>query len=70
MAWVQNLGREEDDSGDQPVLHPEMMKNGGTAGFSTAIVVNHFKDAAIFIAVNWNHRNPAPTAVAIGRHLP
>ena len=71
MAWVENLGSEsENDSGEQPALHPEMVKNGGTVGFSTAIVLNHFKDAAIFIAVNWNGRNPAPTAVAIGRHLP
>ena len=71
MAWVQNLGTEMgDDAGTQPALHPEMMKNGGTAGFSSAIVLNHYKDAAIFIAVNWNDRNPAPTAVAIGRHLP
>ncbi len=71
MAWIQNLGSEAGEgSGDQPVLHPEMVKNGGTAGFSSAIVLNHYKDAAIFIAVNWNGRNPAPTAVAIGRHLP
>jgi CubicO group peptidase (beta-lactamase class C family) len=71
MAWVQNFGGEAgDDSRDQLALHPEMMKNGGTVGFSSAIVLNHFKDAAIFIAVNWNGRNPAPTAVAIGRHLP
>lgn len=71
MAWIQNLGSEtDDDPGDQGVLHPEMMKNGGTVGFSSAIVLNHYKDAAIFIAVNWNGRNPAPTAVAIGRHLP
>jgi CubicO group peptidase (beta-lactamase class C family) len=71
MAWVQNVGTEsDDDSGDQPRLHPEMMKNGGTVGFSSAIVLNHYKDAAIFIAVNWSGHNPAPTAVAIGRHLP
>ncbi len=71
MAWIQNLGSETgDDSGDQPELHPELVKNGGTVGFSSAIVLNHYKDAAIFIAVNWNGRNPAPTAVAIGRHLP
>jgi CubicO group peptidase (beta-lactamase class C family) len=71
MAWIENLGPEMgDDSGDQPMLHPEMVKNGGTVGFSSAIVLNHDKDAAIFIAVNWNGRNPAPTAVAIGRHLP
>jgi len=71
MAWIQNLGPESlDASRDQPVLHPEMVKNGGTVGFSTAIVLNHYKDAAIFIAVNWGGHNPAPTAIAIGRHLP
>lgn len=71
MAWEQNLGSAPDDGpSEQPELHPESVKNGGTVGFSTAIVVNHFKDAVIFIAVNWNGRNPAPTAIAIGRHLP
>lgn len=70
MAWVQNLGDEAADDAAAQTLHPEMMKNGGTAGFSSAIVLNHFKDAAIFIAVNWSGHNPAPTAVAIGRHLP
>jgi CubicO group peptidase (beta-lactamase class C family) len=71
MAWVENLGVEAGDNAEtQPPLHPEMMKNGGTAGFSSAIVLNQFKDAAIFIAVNWSGHNPAPTAVAIGRHLP
>ncbi|WP_250469823.1 MULTISPECIES: serine hydrolase [unclassified Caballeronia] len=63
MAWVTNNGN------GSPGLHPEILKNGGTAGFSSVIVVNPFKDAAIFIAVNQNDTPPAPVAVAIGRHL-
>ena len=63
MAWVTNVG-------DSPGLAPEVVKNGGTAGFSTAILTNARKDATIFIAINMNKANPMPLAVRIGRHLP
>ncbi|WP_250511749.1 serine hydrolase [Caballeronia sp. GACF4] len=64
MAWVTNNGN------GSPGLHPETLKNGGTAGFSSVILVNPHKDAAIFIAVNQGETPPAPVAIAIGRHLP
>ena len=64
MAWVTNLGN------GQGQVHPEVLKNGGTDGFATAILVNPSKDAAIFIAVNRSQNNPAPIAVEMGRHLP
>jgi CubicO group peptidase (beta-lactamase class C family) len=63
MAWVTNPGASAD-------LKPETFKNGGTVGFNSAILVNHFKDAALFIAVNRSGNNVAPLAVNIGRHLP
>ncbi len=45
MAWVTRLG-------DQPGLAPEVVKNGGTVGFSTVILLHFRKDAAVFIAIN------------------
>jgi CubicO group peptidase (beta-lactamase class C family) len=63
MAWVSNLG--DAQAGNRP----EILKNGGTVGFGTVILINPFKDAAIFIAVNKSGSNPAPIGVAIGRHL-
>lgn len=69
MAWVENTGSAP-DGGGQTATHPELVKNGGTVGFSSAIMINHFKDTAVFIAVNWAGHNPAPTAIDIGRHLP
>jgi CubicO group peptidase (beta-lactamase class C family) len=46
MAWASNIG-----NGD-PNLAPETLKNGGTVGFSSVIMVNHRKDIAVFIVVN------------------
>lgn len=63
MAWVTNLG-------NQPGLAPEVLKNGGTVGFSSVILLNPTKDAAIFIAVNQSGVKPAQLAVKIGRQLP
>jgi CubicO group peptidase (beta-lactamase class C family) len=64
MAWVSNLGDGE------PQLHPEIVKNGGTAGFATAIMLNHAKDLAIFVGINQQPAGAAEAAIAIGRHLP
>lgn len=64
MAWVTNYGNEGLN------LAPEVFKNGGTVGFSTVILTNARKDAAIFIAINQAGSNPAPLAVEIGRRLP
>lgn len=63
MAWVTRLG-------DQPGLAPEIVKNGGTVGFSTVILLNQRKDAAVFIGVNKQKADPAALAQRIGRHLP
>jgi CubicO group peptidase (beta-lactamase class C family) len=46
MAWVNNMG------GGNPNLHPVIVKNGGTSGFGTVIVINPTKDAAVFIGIN------------------
>src|SRR5260370_35105873 len=42
MAWVNNL------AGGNPNGHPVMVRNGGRAGFGTAIAINPTKGAAIF----------------------
>jgi CubicO group peptidase (beta-lactamase class C family) len=64
MAWVTNLGDGE------PQIHPEILKNGGTVGFATVILLNPSKDIAIFIGVNKQRAEPTPIAINIGRHLP
>jgi CubicO group peptidase (beta-lactamase class C family) len=64
MAWVVNTG-----DGD-PNLHPVVVKDGGTAGFSTAIAVNHSKDLTVFVAINQSGAQAAGKAVEIARHLP
>jgi CubicO group peptidase (beta-lactamase class C family) len=64
MAWVVNTGDRNAS------LHPVVVKDGGTAGFSTAIVVNHSKDLAVFVAINQNGAMAAGKAVEIARHLP
>ena len=64
MAWVNNLGN------GNPNLHPVILKNGGTAGFSSVIAVNHAKDLVVFIAVNQSRALPTPKGVEIARRLP
>ena len=63
MAWVNNMGH-----GD-PNLHPVIVKNGGTAGFGTVIVINPSKDLALFIAVNQHRPNPSDRGIEIVRHI-
>jgi CubicO group peptidase (beta-lactamase class C family) len=63
MAWVKNMGH------GNPNLHPVMVKNGGTAGFGTVIVVNPSKDLALFIAVNQAGPNPAGRGIEIVRQI-
>ena len=65
MAWIVDLGPAD----SQTTLHPELVKDGATAGFSSAIVLNHFKDVAIFIAINRAKLDPVPAGVGIGRQL-
>jgi CubicO group peptidase (beta-lactamase class C family) len=64
MAWVVNTGDRN------PNLHPVVVKDGGTAGFSTAIAVNHSKDLAVFIGINQSGAMAAGKAVEIARHIP
>jgi len=59
MAWVNNMGN------GNPNLHPVIVKNGGTVGFGTVIVINPSKDLALFIAVNQAWSNPAGKGVEI-----
>jgi len=64
MAWVNNMG------GDAPGVHPVIVKDGGTVGFSTAITVNHAKDLAVFVGVNESGAEAAGKAIEISRHIP
>lgn len=64
MAWVVNMGD------GNPNLKPVIVKDGGTAGFSTAIAVNHSKDLAVFVAINESGAQAAGKAIEISRHLP
>lgn len=64
MAWINNMGN------GNPNLRPVILKNGGTAGFSSVIAINPTKDLAVFIAVNQGGALPTPKGVEIARHLP
>ena len=64
MAWVNNMGD------GNPNLHPVILKNGGTAGFSSVIAINHTKDLVVFIAVNQSQALITPKGVEIARHMP
>jgi len=64
MAWVNNMGN------GNPNLHPVILKNGGTAGFSSVIAINHTKDLVVFIVVNESRALPTPKGVEIARRLP
>ena len=64
MAWI-NL-----EGNPQQGTHTVIMKNGGTVGFGSVIVLDPFKDAAVFIAVNQSGSDPTPIGVEIARHLP
>lgn len=64
MAWVNNMGN------GSPNLHPVILKNGGTAGFSSVIALNPTKDLVVFIAVNQSRAIPTPKGVEIARRMP
>lgn len=63
MAWVNNMGH------GNPNLHPVIVKNGGTAGFGTVIIINPSKDLALFIAVNQPRPNPSGRGIEIVRRI-
>ncbi len=64
MAWVNNVGN------PQMGTHTVILKNGGTAGFGTVIVLDPTKDLTLFIGANRSGGNPAPIGVELARHLP
>lgn len=64
MAWVNNMGN------GNPNLHPVILKNGGTAGFGSVIVLNPTKDLVVFIAVNQSRAMPTPKGIEIARRMP
>ena len=64
MAWVNNMGN------GNPNLHPVILKNGGTAGFSSVIALSPSKDLVVFIAVNQSRALPTPKGVEIARRMP
>jgi len=64
MAWVVTDA--------DPALHLESIvwKDGGTAGFSSGLVLHRGKDLAVFVAVN-EAKQPAPgLGIDIARHIP
>ncbi len=64
MAWVVT------DANPSSGLEPIVWKDGGTAGFSSGIVLHHGKDIAVFVAVN-KESQPAPgLGINIVRHIP
>jgi CubicO group peptidase (beta-lactamase class C family) len=60
MAWVNDV------RGGTPVI----LKNGGTAGFGSGIVICPSKNAAVFIVMNQAGAQPVEKGVEILRHLP
>ena len=64
MAWINNMGN------GNPNLHPVVVKNGGTAGFSSVIALNPMKDVTLFVATNQAGAEVAAKGVEIVRHLP
>jgi CubicO group peptidase (beta-lactamase class C family) len=63
MAWVTEPGDPSQGS------HPVILKDGGTDGFSTVIIINPSKDLALFIGVNKQGTYPSNPGVVIARHL-
>ena len=63
MAWVENPGDEEE--GTRPVY----LKDGGTDGFNSVIVVNPGKDLVVFIAANRADSGIPRLGVALSRHI-
>ncbi len=63
MAWVQNPG--DDEEGTRPVY----LKDGGTDGFNSVIVVNPGKDLAVFISANRPDSGIPRLGVALARHI-
>lgn len=63
MAWVENVG--DPEAGQRPVL----LKDGGTDGFNSVIVINPGKDLAVFVAANRPHAAIPQLGIALSRHI-
>ena len=64
MAWVVT------DANPAEGMASIVWKDGGTAGFSSGMVLHHGKDIAVFVAVN-EASQPAPgLGINIARHIP
>ncbi len=64
MAWVVT------DADPASGIGSIVWKDGGTAGFSSGLVLHHGKDLAVFVAVN-EAKQPAPgLGIDIARHMP
>ena len=64
MAWVVTDAHPSEGRGAM------VWKDGGTAGFSSAVVLHHGKDIAVFVAIN-EATQPAPRlGMAIARRIP
>lgn len=64
MAWVNNMGEPQEGT------HTVIVKDGGTVGFSTAIVLDPSKDLTLFIGANRSGSSPTPIGIEMARHLP
>ena len=64
MAWVVT------DADPATGMASIVWKDGGTAGFSSGVVLHHGKDIAVFVAIN-EASQPAPgLGINIARHIP
>ena len=63
MAWIEHPGDEEE--GTRPVY----LKDGGTDGFNSVIVINPAKDLAVFISANRADSGIPRLGVALSRHI-
>ncbi len=63
MSWVQNLGNPEE--GARPIF----LKDGGTDGFTSVVVINPGKDLAIFIAGNRGYTGIPGLGIKLSRQV-
>ena len=64
MAWVVT------DANPASGLESIVWKDGGSAGFSSAIVLHHDRDIAVFVAVNKESQPVPGLGINIARHIP
>ncbi len=64
MAWINNVG-----DASRSDLRPVIFKDGETAGFSTALILNPDKDLAMFVAINQAGAAPVGKGIEIARQI-